>query len=111
MKFRPRAELLDWEELDRVAGAFVALGVKNLRLTGGEPLLRRGFVDFVGKLSRHLHSAALDELTITTNGTNVFLLINSAETAIITIDTAALTNCYFTVWLLMMQVGQYTELT
>lgn len=48
---------------------------------------------------------------VTTAGTNTGLLINSAETAIITIDTAALTNCYFAVWLLMAQVGQYTELT
>ena len=47
---------------------------------------------------------------VTTNGTNVGILINSAETAIITLDTAALTNCYFAVWLLMAQVGQYTEL-
>jgi cyclic pyranopterin phosphate synthase len=69
MRFRPRADLLDWDELDRVAEAFVALGVRSLRLTGGEPLLRRGFVDFVGRLSRHLEAGALDELTITTNGT------------------------------------------
>ena len=47
---------------------------------------------------------------VTTNATNTFLLINTAETAIVTLDTAALTNCYFAVWLLMMQVGQYTEL-
>ena len=48
---------------------------------------------------------------VTTNATNVFLLVNTAETAIITLDTAALTNCYFAVWLLMAQVGQYAELS
>ena len=71
MRFRPHADLLDWDELDRVAGAFVALGVRKLRLTGGEPLVRKGFVDFVARLSRHLGSGALDEVTMTTNGTQL----------------------------------------
>ena len=71
MRFQPRAELLDWDELDAVASAFVALGVRRLRLTGGEPLVRKGIVEFVERLSRHLRSGALDEITMTTNGTEL----------------------------------------
>ena len=55
-------------ELDRVASAFIRLGVRKLRLTGGEPLVRKGVIDLVAGLSRHLASGALDELTLTTNG-------------------------------------------
>jgi cyclic pyranopterin phosphate synthase len=68
MRFLPKAELLSLEELDRVCTAFVRRGVRHLRLTGGEPLMRRGFLDLVRGLSRHLESGALDELTLTTNG-------------------------------------------
>lgn len=68
MKFLPKAQLLSLEELDRVCTAFVRRGVRHLRLTGGEPLMRRGFLDLVRALSRHLDSGALDELTLTTNG-------------------------------------------
>jgi cyclic pyranopterin phosphate synthase len=68
MKFLPKAQLLSLEELDRVCTAFVRRGVRHLRLTGGEPLMRRGFLDLVRGLSRHLDSGALDELTLTTNG-------------------------------------------
>ena len=68
MKFLPKAQLLSLEELDRVCSAFVRRGVRHLRLTGGEPLMRRGFLDLVRGLSRHLDSGALDELTLTTNG-------------------------------------------
>ncbi|MGV8840274.1 MAG: GTP 3',8-cyclase MoaA [Bauldia sp.] len=71
MTFLPRAELLTIEELDRLASAFVARGVRKLRLTGGEPLVRRGITELVRSLSRHLRSAALDELTLTTNGTRL----------------------------------------
>lgn len=71
MRFQPRVDLLDWEELGQVADAFVALGVRRVRLTGGEPLVRKGVVDFVRRLSRHLGSGALDELTMTTNGTEL----------------------------------------
>lgn len=71
MAFLPRAEVLSLDELDRVASAFVGLGVRKLRLTGGEPLVRKGFMGLVGKLSRHLDSGALDELTLTTNGTRL----------------------------------------
>jgi cyclic pyranopterin phosphate synthase len=68
MHFLPKAQLLSLEELDRVCTAFVRRGVRHLRLTGGEPLMRRGFLDLVRGLSRHLDSGALDELTLTTNG-------------------------------------------
>ena len=69
--FLPKAEVLTIEELDRLCSAFVALGTRRLRLTGGEPLVRRGFLQLVEDLSRHLRSGALDELTLTTNGTRL----------------------------------------
>lgn len=68
MKFLPRKELLTLEELDRIASAFVARGTRKLRLTGGEPLVRRDIMSLFRSLSRHLTSGALDELTLTTNG-------------------------------------------
>jgi cyclic pyranopterin phosphate synthase len=68
MSFVAKAELLSLEELDRVCSVFVRRGVRHLRLTGGEPLVRRGFMDLVQSLSRHLKSGALEELTLTTNG-------------------------------------------
>jgi cyclic pyranopterin phosphate synthase len=69
--FLPKAEVLTIEELDRLCSAFVALGTRRLRLTGGEPLMRRGFMALVEDLSRHLRSGALQELTLTTNGTRL----------------------------------------
>jgi cyclic pyranopterin phosphate synthase len=69
--FLPKAELLTLEELDRVASAFVARGVRKIRLTGGEPLVRRGIMQLVTSLSRQLASGALDELTLTTNGSQL----------------------------------------
>lgn len=71
MRFLPRAEMLSLAELDRVASAFIRLGVRKLRLTGGEPLMRKGVIDLVANLSRHLAVGALDELTLTTNGTRL----------------------------------------
>jgi GTP 3',8-cyclase len=71
MIFLPKAEVLTLEELDRIASAFVALGTRKLRLTGGEPLVRKGLMILVEKLARHLASGALDELTLTTNGTRL----------------------------------------
>jgi cyclic pyranopterin phosphate synthase len=71
MTFLPKAEVLTLEELDRISSAFVGLGVRKLRLTGGEPLVRKGFMGLVESLSRHLRSGALDELTLTTNGTRL----------------------------------------
>ncbi len=71
MTFLPKAEVLTLEELDRIASAFVALGTKKLRLTGGEPLVRKGMMGLVRDLGRHLASGALEELTLTTNGTRL----------------------------------------
>ena len=71
MTFLPKAEVLTLQELDRIASAFVALGTRKLRLTGGEPLMRKGVMTLIESLSRHLRSGALDELTLTTNGTRL----------------------------------------
>lgn len=71
MRFLPRAEVLTIDELDRLCGAFIGLGTKKLRLTGGEPLMRKGFIELVERLSRHLRSGDLGELTLTTNGTQL----------------------------------------
>ena len=71
MTFLPKAELLTLEELDRVCSAFIRLGVKKLRLTGGEPLVRRNIMALFRLLGRHLRNGALDELTLTTNGSQL----------------------------------------
>jgi len=71
MTFLPKAEVLSLEELDRIATAFVGLGTRKLRLTGGEPLVRKGMMDLVRSLGRHLKTGALDELTLSTNGTRL----------------------------------------
>src|SRR5471030_3449387 len=71
MTFLPKADLLSLEELDRLCSAFIAKGVTKLRLTGGEPLVRRGIMTLVSSLSRHLESGALKELTLTTNGSQL----------------------------------------
>jgi len=71
MTFLPKAELLTLEELDRLCTAFVRLGVRKLRVTGGEPLVRRGIMGFFEGMGRHLASGALDELTLTTNGSQL----------------------------------------
>ncbi|GLH76153.1 GTP 3',8-cyclase [Bradyrhizobium sp. SSBR45G] len=71
MTFLPKADLLTLEELDRLCSAFIHKGVKKLRLTGGEPLVRRNVMGLVRSLSRHLESGALGELTMTTNATQL----------------------------------------
>jgi cyclic pyranopterin phosphate synthase len=71
MSFLPKADLLRLEELDRLCSAFVARGVRKLRLTGGEPLVRRGIMTLFASLSRHLDTGRLDELTLTTNGSQL----------------------------------------
>jgi GTP 3',8-cyclase len=71
MTFLPRKDLLTLEELDRLCSAFIAQGVKKLRLTGGEPLVRKGIMTLVESLSRHLKTGALEELTLTTNGSQL----------------------------------------
>jgi cyclic pyranopterin phosphate synthase len=71
MTFLPKADLLTLEELDRLCSAFITKGVRKLRLTGGEPLVRRNVMSLVRSLSRHLDSGALNELTLTTNGSQL----------------------------------------
>ena len=71
MTFLPKAEVLTLEELDRLCSAFVRHGVKKLRLTGGEPLVRRNIMSLFESLSRHLRSGELHELTLTTNGSQL----------------------------------------
>ncbi|HUZ72643.1 MAG TPA: GTP 3',8-cyclase MoaA [Stellaceae bacterium] len=71
MTFLPKADVLTLEELDRACSAFVRLGVRKLRLTGGEPLVRRGILNLFRSLGRHLTTGALDELTVTTNGSQL----------------------------------------
>jgi cyclic pyranopterin phosphate synthase len=71
MTFLPKSEVLTLEELDRLCSAFVRLGVRKLRLTGGEPLVRRNIMSLFERLGRHLKSGALDELTLTTNGSQL----------------------------------------
>jgi GTP 3',8-cyclase len=68
MTFLPKANLLSLEELDRVCSAFVELGVQKLRITGGEPLVRKNVLNLFNSLGRHLKTGALEELTLTTNG-------------------------------------------
>ena len=71
MTFLPKAQILSLEELDRVCSAFVRMGVRKLRLTGGEPLVRRDIMTLFRALSRHLKTGAMDELTLTTNGSQL----------------------------------------
>ncbi len=71
MTFLPKRDLLTLEELDRLCSVFIDKGVRKLRLTGGEPLVRKNVLHLVRQLSRHLSSGALDELTLTTNGSQL----------------------------------------
>ena len=71
MNFLPKRDLLTLEELDRLCTAFVARGTKKIRITGGEPLVRRDIMTLFRSLSRHLKSGALDELNVTTNGSQL----------------------------------------
>ncbi|MBE3638697.1 GTP 3',8-cyclase MoaA [Mangrovicoccus algicola] len=71
MTFLPKKELLTLEELDRLCSAFIRMGVEKLRITGGEPLVRRGIMTFFAAMGRHLDSGALKELTLTTNGSQL----------------------------------------
>jgi cyclic pyranopterin phosphate synthase len=92
MTFLPKADLLSLEELDRLCSAFVAKGVTKLRLTGGEPLVRRGIMTLVSSLARHLASGALHELTLTTNGSQLQkyateLKANGIERINVSLDT------------------------
>ncbi len=71
MTFLPKKDLLTLEELDRMCSNFVRLGVKKLRITGGEPLVRRNILSFFNGMSRHLEAGDLEELTLTTNGSQL----------------------------------------
>jgi GTP 3',8-cyclase len=71
MTFLPKRDLLSLEELDRLCSAFISRGVRKLRLTGGEPLVRRDLMTLIRGLSRHLDTGALEELTLTTNGSQL----------------------------------------
>src|SRR5271168_4060716 len=71
MNFLPKRDVLTLEELDRLCSAFVALGTRKLRITGGEPLVRRDIMRLFRSLSRHLDRGALDEITLTTNGSQL----------------------------------------
>lgn len=71
MTFLPKRDVLSLEELDRLCSAFIAKGVRRLRLTGGEPLVRRNIMSLVRSLGRHIENGHLDELTLTTNGSQL----------------------------------------
>lgn len=71
MTFLPKREVLSLEELDRLCSAFIGKGVKKLRLTGGEPLVRKNIMGLIRSLSRHLETGDLEELTVTTNGSQL----------------------------------------
>ncbi|WP_210055545.1 GTP 3',8-cyclase MoaA [Neorhizobium petrolearium] len=71
MTFLPKKDLLTLEELNRLCSAFISKGVRKIRLTGGEPLVRKNIMFLVRELGRHVHSGALDELTVTTNGSQL----------------------------------------
>src|SRR4051794_33479258 len=71
MHFLPKQDLLTLEELDRLATAFIEKSVRKIRITGGEPLVRRNIMSLFEGLGRHLRSGALDELTLTTNGSQL----------------------------------------
>ncbi|TCP62428.1 cyclic pyranopterin monophosphate synthase subunit MoaA [Rhodovulum bhavnagarense] len=71
MTFLPKRDLLTLEELDRLCSAFIRLGVRKLRITGGEPLVRRDIMTFFNAMGRHLDNGTLEELTLTTNGSQL----------------------------------------
>ena len=71
MTFQPRSAILSLEEITAIADAFIARGVRKIRLTGGEPLVRRGITALARQIGRHLATGALDELTLTTNATRL----------------------------------------
>ncbi|GGH21698.1 cyclic pyranopterin monophosphate synthase subunit MoaA [Cribrihabitans marinus] len=81
MTFLPKKDLLTLEELDRMCTTFVRLGVEKLRITGGEPLVRRDIMTFFNAMTRHLDSGALKELTLTTNGSQLARFADQLYTA------------------------------
>ena len=81
MTFLPKSDLLSLEELDRVCSTFVKLGVRKLRITGGEPLVRKNVLNLFENLGRHLKTGGLDELTLTTNGNRLAKYSEALRTA------------------------------
>ena len=81
MTFLPKKDLLSLEELDRLCSAFVDRGVRKLRLTGGEPLVRRNLMRLINRLARHLDAGRLDELTLTTNGSQLAVFADQLAAA------------------------------
>jgi cyclic pyranopterin phosphate synthase len=81
MTFLPKNEVLTLEELDRLCSTFINLGVRKLRLTGGEPLVRKNIMWLVNRLGRHLKSGVLEELTLTSNGTQLSKYANQLADA------------------------------
>ena len=71
MNFLPKRDILSLEEIDRLCGTFVSLGARKIRITGGEPLVRRNVMSLFHSLSRHLSAGTLDEVTLTTNGSQL----------------------------------------
>jgi GTP 3',8-cyclase len=81
MTFLPKSDVLSLEELDRLCSAFIAKGVRKLRLTGGEPLVRRNIMTLIRNLGRHMATGALEELTVTTNGSQLGRLAGELKDA------------------------------
>ncbi|MBV9221452.1 MAG: radical SAM protein, partial [Methylobacteriaceae bacterium] len=71
MTFLPKRDVLTLEEIDRLCSAFIEVGTRKIRITGGEPLVRRGIITLLRSLSRHLEAGRLEELTLTTNGSQL----------------------------------------
>ena len=71
MQFLPKKDLLTLEELDKICSVFIEMGITKLRITGGEPLVRRNILSFFKSISRHLITGDLKELTLTTNGSQL----------------------------------------
>ena len=71
MKFLPKKDLLTFEEMDHLCSLFIARGITNIRLSGGEPLVRKGILKFISNLSRYIVSGDLNEITLTTNGSQL----------------------------------------
>ena len=71
MKFLPKKDLLTFEEMDHLCSLFISRGIKNIRLSGGEPLVRKGIFKFISNLSRYISNGDIDEITLTTNGSQL----------------------------------------
>ena len=97
MSFLPRRELLTLEELDRICTAFVSRGVRKLRITGGEPLVRKNIMWLFQTLSRHIEAGQLDELTVTTNGSQLKRFARDLKARVSSASTCRSTPCSPTV--------------